>query len=68
MIKKLKAYPLLKGYRGQEGINTEVFAKFVSKISQLVTIAPEISELDINPLIASNDKIVEVDARIRIGI
>jgi len=66
MIQNLKAYPLLKGYRGQKGINTEDFAKFVSKISQLVTIAPEISELDINPLIASKNKIVVVDARIKI--
>ncbi len=66
MIKKLKAYPLLKGYRGQEGVDTELFAKFVSKISQLVTIAPEISELDINPLIGNNDKIIAVDARIKI--
>ncbi|MFK5891423.1 MAG: acetate--CoA ligase family protein [Flavobacteriaceae bacterium] len=66
MIQNLKAYPLLKGYRGQEGVDTEIFARFVSKVSQLVTIAPEISELDINPLIANNDKIVAVDARIKI--
>jgi len=67
MIKKLKAYPLLKGYRGQDGVNTEIFSKFVSKVSQLVTIAPEIAELDINPLIATNNNIVAVDVRIRIG-
>jgi len=66
MIQKLRAYPLLNGYRGQDGIDTKAFVDFVSKVSLLVTIAPEIVELDINPLIASHDKIIAVDARIKI--
>ena len=66
MIKKLKAYPLLQGYRAKKGINLQAFAHFISQISHLVALAPEIAELDINPLIATNNNIVAVDARIKI--
>jgi acetyltransferase len=66
MIKDLKAYPILKGVRWQKGINLERYTDFICKISDLVQIAPEISELDINPLLASEEEIVAVDMRIRI--
>ena len=66
MIKDLKAYPILKGIRGQHGINMVKYAEFICKISNLLQLVPEIAELDINPLLASTDKIVAVDARIRI--
>ncbi len=67
MIQNLKAYPMLKGFRGQRGINLEQFAILITNISQLVLAVPEITEIDINPLIAFDDQIVAVDARIRIG-
>jgi len=66
MITNLKSYPILKGSRGQKGINIEEFAKIIRKISCLFKIAPEISELDINPLMADEGKIIAVDARIKI--
>ena len=66
MITDLKSYPILKGIRGQKGINIEEFENFILKTSALLQIAPEIAELDMNPLLASNDKIIAVDARIRI--
>lgn len=68
MIQKLKIYPMLKGFRGQSGINLEQFALLISKVSELVLAVPEITEIDINPLIAFDDQIVAVDARIRTGI
>ena len=67
MIKKLKAYPLLQGYRGKKGINLPLFASLINRISQLVTEVPQIKEIDINPLIATNNNIVSVDSRIKIG-
>jgi acetyltransferase len=66
MITNLKTYPILKGSRGQKGIDLEEFAKIIRKISALLQIAPEISELDINPLMASEGEIIAVDARIKI--
>lgn len=66
MIINLKSYSILKGIRGQKGIDIEEFEDSILKISDLLQIAPEIAELDINPLLASKDEIIAVDARIRI--
>jgi len=66
MIKNLKSYGIVKGVRGQEPVNEEIFAEIVSRISALVLVAPEIFEMDLNPLLGKKDKVVAVDARIRI--
>jgi len=66
MIRSLRSYPLLKGYRGQEGIDEDKFAGILVRLSALLQHAVEIKELDINPLIGKGDKIVVADARIRI--
>ncbi len=66
MIKNLKAYPILKGHRGQPGINLEKFAAYICEVSYLLHIAPDISELDINPLIAMGSDIIAVDVRIKV--
>ncbi|MCK5638584.1 MAG: acetate--CoA ligase family protein, partial [Flavobacteriaceae bacterium] len=66
MIQNLKAYTILKGVRGQDGINLGKYAELICKISNLLELVPEIAELDINPLMATTDDIVAVDVRIRI--
>jgi len=66
MIQSLKSYGIIKGVRGQEGVNEKCFADIVCRLSALVTVAPEIFELDLNPLLGKKDKVVAVDARIRI--
>lgn len=66
MIQNLKAFPILKGIRNQKGIDLNAYAENILKVAALVNIAPEIKELDINPLIASKDGLVAVDVRIRI--
>ena len=66
MIRSLKSYGIIKGARGQEGVNEELFAEIVLRLAALVTIAPEIFEMDLNPLLGKKDKVVAVDARIRI--
>lgn len=53
LIRKLKSYPILKGARGKQGIDTEEFRNVLIKLSRLLSIIPEISEIDINPLIAA---------------
>jgi acyl-CoA synthetase (NDP forming) len=66
MIQQLKSYKIIQGIRNQEGINESLFAEIITKISDLVTIAPEIIELDLNPLLGNSKELIAVDARIRI--
>ncbi|MEN6502334.1 MAG: acetate--CoA ligase family protein [Tenuifilaceae bacterium] len=66
MIKHLQGYGMIKGARGQEPVNENLFADIISRVSVLVGVAPEIFEMDINPLLGTKDKVVAVDARIRI--
>lgn len=51
MIKSIKAYPILKGIRGEAPSDIESTAKAICAVSQLALDFPEISELDINPMI-----------------
>ncbi len=66
MIKSLKSYKIFQGIRNQESINEDIFAEIISRVSKLVEIAPEIAELDLNPLLGNSQEIMAVDARIRI--
>ena len=66
MIKRLKGHKILQGVRGQEPVNEDHFAEMVCRVSALVKAAPEIFEMDLNPLLGKSDKVVAVDARIRI--
>jgi acetyltransferase len=66
MIRHLKGYKLLKGVRGRVGADENVFAEIVTRVAALVTAAPEIKEMDLNPLMAYKESIMVVDARIRI--
>ena len=66
MIRNLKSYRIIQGARGQPGINEDKFAEIIVRLSSLLRFATEIKELDLNPLIGSQDKITVVDARIRL--
>lgn len=66
MIRGLKSYKIIQGVRGQEPVNEDKFAEAVARVSVLVRVAPEIFEMDLNPLLGNKDQVVAVDARIRI--
>lgn len=66
MIRNLKSYPILNGARGKTGIDIDRFASILLSLSELLTDIPEISEIDINPLIANENGIFSVDSRIKI--
>ena len=66
LIQSLRGYGMIKGARGQEPVNEPLFAEMVSRVSALVQAAPEIFEMDLNPLLGSRSRVVAVDARIRI--
>ena len=55
MIRSIKAYKVLKGLRGKPPSDIEAIKDCISRLSQLVSDHPEISELDINPLIVYPD-------------
>ncbi len=66
MIHSLRGYKILQGTRGQKGINENKYAEIIVRLSTLLRFATEIKEIDINPLLADQDNIVAVDARILI--
>lgn len=67
MIKSLRGYKILQGTRGQSGINIKKYSDIIVRLSTLLRFATEIKEMDINPLIADEDSVIAVDARIYIG-
>ena len=68
MIRSLRAYKILKGTRGQQGINERRYAEIIVRLSTLLRFATEIKEIDINPLLADADNVTAVDARILVEI
>jgi acetyltransferase len=66
MIQNLKSYKIIQGVRNQEGVNENQFAEIIVKVSDLLLAAPEIAELDLNPLLGNSKEIFAVDARIMI--
>lgn len=66
MIRSLKGYKMIKGSRGIEGVNEAIFIENIRRVSALCNAAPEIYEMDLNPLLGNSKQIIAVDARIRI--
>ena len=66
MITGLKGYGILAGTRGKEGVNTVLFNEAIRRVSALCMAAPEISEMDLNPLLGNARTVTVVDARIKI--
>ena len=66
MLSDIKGTALLNGVRGQPGVNRTALMDIIQRLSQLVSDLPEIQEMDLNPILAFEDKTVVVDARISI--
>ena len=66
MIHSLRGYKIIKGTRGQAGLNEQKYAEIIVRLSTLLRFATEIKEMDINPLLADQNDVVAVDARILI--
>ncbi len=64
MIKSLKIYPFLKGYRGAPEKDIEKLIEVIIRLSYLAADYPEITELDINPLLVGTNDVMALDARI----
>ncbi|MGA9261036.1 MAG: acetate--CoA ligase family protein [Desulfobacterales bacterium] len=64
MLASIKGAPLLKGVRGRKGVNCDRLEEIILRLSQLVSDLPAIKEMDLNPVMAFEDRAVVVDARI----
>jgi acetate---CoA ligase (ADP-forming) subunit beta len=64
MVREIKTYPLLRGYRGQPPVDTDYLEEMLLGVSRLAEVHPEIQELDLNPVFAYRQGAVIVDARI----
>ena len=64
MVREIKGYPLLEGYRGQEPANITALEDLLLKLSDFVDKNPKIKEMDLNPIFAYKDGALAVDARV----
>ena len=64
MIKEIKAYPILTGYRGQPPADVKTIARIITRASDLVMENPQVKEMDLNPIIVYEKGAKTVDARI----
>jgi acyl-CoA synthetase (NDP forming) len=63
MVEGIQAAEVLRGVRGRPGVDRDALAAMIERVSQLVTDFPEISEVDLNPVLATPEGATAVDAR-----
>jgi acetyltransferase len=66
LMERTKTYALLKGYRNRPPADLKLLEEMLICLSQLVTDFPEISELDMNPVVVEGGKPLAVDARVKV--
>jgi acyl-CoA synthetase (NDP forming) len=67
MIREIKGYPVLAGFRGQKPASIAALEELIVKVSRFIEENPRVRELDLNPVFAYEDKAVAVDARVVLG-
>lgn len=66
-VERLRMFPLLRGFRGRPAVPLEPLVDIIGQIGLLMATVPEILELDLNPVIATPEGCVAVDARIAVA-
>jgi acetyl coenzyme A synthetase (ADP forming)-like protein len=64
MVEGIAAAEILRGVRGQLGVDREVLADLITRVSDLVTDFPQLAEVDLNPVLATPTGATAVDVRI----
>ncbi len=64
LMEQTHIYKALKGVRGRKPVNLAALEELLVRFSQLVVEQPWISEIDINPLLASPEHLIALDARV----
>ena len=67
MIRELKTYPLLKGFRGSVPGDVSALENGLLRVSAMVEDLPQIAELDLNPFVVHEHGATILDARIRVA-
>jgi hypothetical protein len=67
-LRRLKAAALLDGVRGSEGVDVDAIAKAVAAIGAQMRANPQITEIDVNPLVAYPDRVLALDALVVCGM
>ncbi len=67
MIRSLRSYPLLTGYRNSPPLDVAAFADLLLRVSAMVEDLPEIVELDCNPVFVRQRGVAVVDVRVRVA-
>jgi acetyl coenzyme A synthetase (ADP forming)-like protein len=67
MIRSLKTYPLLTGFRGSVACDTAALEEGLLRVSAMVEDIPQIAELDCNPFVVQEKGAVILDARVRVA-
>ena len=67
MIDEIEAQPLLDGARGRPRLDRDELAEILLRVSALIEAVPEIAELDVNPLVITEEGLVAIDARVIVG-
>ena len=67
MVRSLKTFPLLTGYRGGPTYNIEALKEIILRVSAMVEDLPEVTELDLNPVIMHGDRATVVDFRVKVA-
>lgn len=66
MIDELRGARLLRGFRGQSALDESALTDAILRVSALLSMAPEIQELDLNPVKVLETGVCAVDARVRV--
>jgi len=64
MIRSIRSIKMLEGVRNSEGMSIAKLADYLTRVSMLVRDAPQISEIDLNPVKREGDHLSVVDCRI----
>jgi acetyl coenzyme A synthetase (ADP forming)-like protein len=66
VVRSLRSSPLFFGYRGQPAVDTAALEDLLLRVASLADVVPEVSEMDLNPVIVSEHGAVVVDVKVRL--
>jgi len=67
MWRELRAAPLLTGYRGAPAMDTDALEQLILRVAELAKDFPEVSELDLNPVVAVPSGVAALDIKIKLA-
>jgi len=67
MLRSLKTWPLFEGYRGQPPLSASALENLLLRVSTLVEDLPHLAEIDLNPVLVSEDDCVVLDSRMKLA-